>query len=172
MTKKEKYKTLDFLLSEFKTSRTGSELSTGSKIEFHIVHSLSTILLKKGYLTNYHEIASKSVRNDFVAEISQKGLFFLDLKGGFNEKYKHLKRKNNWIIAKIIANTLNAISILAIASIGIYISYESKKKDFIIKENVSKIDSLKMELKIIHFKIGGMKNYNRKIKTVANTLQN
>ena len=157
MTKKEKHKTLDFLLSEFKTSKLGSEISSKSKIEFHIIHSLSSILLEKGYLTDYNKIASKSVRNDFVAQISQKGLFFLDLEGGFKRKYKTERQRYNWINAKIIANTLNAISILAIASIGVYISYESNKKDLIIKEKNSEIDSLKTKLKIIHLNIGGMK---------------
>ena len=51
----------------------------------------------------------------------------------------------------MIANTLNAISILAIALIGIYVSWDSKKKDETIVKNNIIIDSLKNENK--HFKM-------------------
>lgn len=66
-------------------------------------------------------------------------------RGGFLNESNTLKRKNNWTKAKMIANTLNAISILAIALIGIYVSCNSKKKDETIVKNNYIIDSLKIE---------------------------
>ena len=91
------------------------------------------------------------IRPPFFCRITYEGVLFFE-KGGFNNANKTLRLNHNWKIAKTIANTANAIIIVVIAIIGIYISTESNKKDDLLKENQTKIDSLKNELKIIHLK--------------------
>lgn len=146
-------KKLDFVLkviaenSEFINSQ-----ALFKTLEGKIEKSEVTPIINKLFLDNY--IEKKIIESDsnskltppYFCRITYHGLLFLE-HGGFLQENIILKRKNNWTKAKMIANTLNAISILAIACIGIYVSWESKKKDETIIENNIIIDNLKKEIK-------------------------
>ena len=73
------YSAQDYLISAYKSI--ASKISRDIKIEFHVFHTLSMILLENGYIIDFRELATKSklYKNDFVASISQKGIYFLEL---------------------------------------------------------------------------------------------
>ncbi len=108
-------------------------------------------LKNDGYIVkNYNEEISSAKHNpNFICYLTFEGLLFLE-RGGVKSENKRIKLSTIWTKAKIIASTLNAISIVAIGFFGVYVSYDSKKKDetINIKENKierleSTIDSLK-----------------------------
>ncbi len=144
---------LDFLLkviSENKQFISSKDLY--KKLDNKIEETELTLIINKLFLDNYIEKKIIEADNNskltppYFCRITYHGLLFLE-RGGFLNESNTLKRKNNWTKAKMIANTLNAISILAIALIGIYVSWDSKKKDETIVKNNSIIDSLKIENK-------------------------
>ena len=117
---------MDLLLTKYKTSTIASKVSQETNIDYHIVHSLSKDLVEQGLLSDYHEIATKSMEyhSDFIARTSQKGLFFLNVEGGFKNKYKQYILNKSWTVAKIIAAVANAVIIICIS---IWAIIESKK---------------------------------------------
>lgn len=122
------------------------------KLDSKVEQTELTLIIDKLFLDNYIEKKIIEAENNskltppYFCRITYHGFLFLE-RGGFLNESNTLKRKNNWTKAKMIANTLNAISILAIALIGIYVSWDSKKKDETIVKNNSIIDSLKIENK-------------------------
>ena len=66
MTKREKYRIMDLLLSKYKESTLCSKISQETKIGFYIVHSLSKDLLNEGFLFDYNEIAVKTLKTDSI----------------------------------------------------------------------------------------------------------
>jgi hypothetical protein len=110
-------------------------------------------LYKHNYVEKTYDIKpnTSKIKPPYFCRITYEGFLFFE-NGGFNKENKTLKLNHNWKIAKTIANIANAIIIVVIAIIGIYISSESNKKDILLKNNESKIDSLKNELKIISLK--------------------
>jgi hypothetical protein len=66
---------------------------------------------------------------------------------GYSGQNQATKRNKYWTTTKTIANFLNAILILAVATLGIYFSEDSKKKDDEIQEQKDKIEKLEKELK-------------------------
>ena len=128
MKKKEKYNKLDIILNAFKgKNKVASTISREVKMDFHIFHTLSIILLENGYIKDFNELATKSemYQNDFIATISQKGIYFFELEGGFKRRYKQERQKYNWTIAKTSAAIANAVIIICIS---IWAIIESKKE--------------------------------------------
>ena len=114
---------------------------------------------------NHNSLSNSKIAPPFYCRLSYSGILFLE-NGGYVNKTKNEKREKKWLKTKIIANRLNTILVLALAFIGIYLSWESnareneiEKKDRIENETISKlnsknlslkkqIDSLKVELKV------------------------
>jgi hypothetical protein len=71
--------------------------------------------------------------------ITFHGKLFIS-RGGYQIETNANKWKNIWIKTKTVANTINAIIILILAALGIFISYESKQKDTIIDNQKLKLD--------------------------------
>lgn len=110
-------------------------------------------LHKLNYVEKTYDIKPNITKSrpPYFCRLTYEGVLFFE-KGGFNKENKILRLNRNWKIAKTSASIANAIIIVVIATIGIYISFDSKKKDVLLEKNVTEIDSLKNELKIIHLK--------------------
>ena len=78
----------------------------------------------------------------YFCRITFSGLLFLD-RGGYCGEDILIKNNKLWTKTKTFANTLNTVIILIIAVLGVYISWDSKKKDEKIEKNEKTIDSLK-----------------------------
>ncbi|WP_157805302.1 hypothetical protein [Confluentibacter citreus] len=143
MTKREKYRIMDLLLVKYQKQSVTSKISQEINIDFHIVHSLAKDLVEQGLLYDYHEIANKGREHhgDFIATTSQKGLFFLNVEGGFKNKYKQYILNKSWTVVKIIAAVANAVIIICIS---IWAIIESKKS--------SEIEDRIIDLENIHLK--------------------
>ncbi len=99
---------------------------------------------KKSTMDNANKILPPS-----YYRITYHGLLFIS-RGGYQHETKTRNYKNIWLISKTVANLINAIAILVIASLGVFVSYESKVKDKIIDDQKIKlyeqifiVDSLK-----------------------------
>lgn len=79
--------------------------------------------------------------NDKYFQITYQGLLFHQ-RGGFVKETKALNRSRYWMIAKTIAATLNAITILTIAVWGVLVSKQSNDKE-------REIQRLKSEIKVL-----------------------
>ena len=108
-------------------------------------------LLLDGFITKKfinNENESKLIP-PYYCRITYSGLIFME-NGGY--KIKRVKSDWNyfWKKGKTIANILNSILILIIATIGVYLTWETKAKDTSLSTNQVTIDSLKTELKQIY----------------------
>ena len=155
MTQSEK---LDFvlnILSESKNFVSSKELY--SETENTIDKDELTPIIGKLFSDNYIEKKIIDKPNNskltppYFCRMTYSGLLFIE-RGGFTSENKRIKRNSIWTKSKTIANFLNAIIILIIAALGVYVSWESKKKDTIIETNILKIDSLKLEIKSLKTK--------------------
>lgn len=107
-----------------------------------------TPIVNKLFLDNY--IEKKILENQsnskltppYFCRITFSGLLFLD-RGGYCGEDILIKKNKIWTKTKTFANTLNTVIILIIAVLGIYISWDSKKKDEKIEKSEKTIDSLK-----------------------------
>ena len=106
-----------------------------------------TLTIEKLHLDKYVDIkiddspnASK-IEPPYYCRINYNGLRFLEHGGYKSERIRTIKTK--FIsTSKIIMIAINAIIIVVIAAAGVYVSYDSKKKDETINKNNIVIDSL------------------------------
>lgn len=118
-----------------------------------------TLTTDKLLLDNYIELKIddsddiNKIKPPYYCRINYHGLRFLE-RGGYKSENKRIKLKSISTRAKIIANTLNAIIILAIGAFGVYVSYDSKKKDETINIKDNQIEKL-----------------SAKVDTLTNTIQ-
>ncbi|APY12159.1 hypothetical protein BWZ22_13435 [Seonamhaeicola sp. S2-3] len=147
---------MDLLLVKYQDEMITSKISQEIKIDFHIVHSLAKDLVEQGLLSDYHKIAIKDIKyhGDFIARTSQKGLFFLNVEGGFKNKYKQYILNKSWTVAKIIAAVANAVIIICIS---IWAIIESKKS--------TEIENRIINLEKIHLKNPVNQKTDKNLKT-------
>ena len=81
----------------------------------------------------------------FMCYLTYDGLLFLE-KGGFKYENKIERRRQSWIVAKIIAATLNAVIIISIGFWSIKVQSDSKEKDETIKKIEKKIEILSVKV--------------------------
>lgn len=123
------------------------------KLDFQISHYELDLILKYLVKTEYAFCETNEKLDNFelkkhTYKISLQGLLFLE-KSSFNNEIKILKRKNNWTVAKTIAAILNAIIIVVIGALGVYVTNKSnvdKEENKVLHQT---IDSLKSGKKII-----------------------
>jgi hypothetical protein len=107
----------------------------GSKL-YQILNKLE----KDGYIDSSQLTESHSkTTGDKEFTINYDGKLFL-LLGGYKKYTRNVINNRIWVVAKIIANALNAVGILIIGYLSYDVSKDSKLKD-------NKIDSLEKELK-------------------------
>jgi hypothetical protein len=106
-----------------------------------------TLTVEKLFLDKYidkkisESITAEKIEPPYYCRINYHGLRFLESGGYKSERIRTINAK--FIsTAKIVMITINAIIILVIAAAGVYVSYDSKKKDEIINKNNIVIDSL------------------------------
>jgi len=122
-----------------------------SKTQNKIDSEELTPIINKLYFDNYIEkkISARAKNTQltppYFCRITYSGLLFVE-RGGYVSETIRVKRNSLWTKTKTIANFLNALLILIIAALGVYVSWDSKKKDNLIETNKSKIERLELEL--------------------------
>lgn len=146
------FEKLDLLLSIISRKKDFiSSKDLYSEINEKIDSKELTPIVNKLYLDGYIEKKISGNENNsnlkppYFCRTTFSGLLFIE-KGGYNSEYKKRNRDAIWTKSKTILNSLNAIIILIIAALGVYVSWDSKKKDMIIETDKLKIDSLKLEI--------------------------
>ena len=138
---------LKYLYNDEEFQETQEQISQRikTKISNKDLHLILEKLVHDGYVYFSFVKNGGKPTDERTFYISFSGRLFLR-RGGFQKESKILKRKNRWTIAKTIAATLNAISILAIAIWGVVVSKESKLKDKQIVKLETIIDSSKSSI--------------------------
>ncbi len=87
-------------------------------------------LVNDGFLEKKIDTSStaNNINPAFYCRLTYEGIIFLE-KGGYNSQNKKENRDKIWLQTKIIANRLNAILVLILAIIGIYLSWKANQNE-------------------------------------------
>lgn len=110
-----------------------------------------TLTVEKLHLDKYIDLKidespnAHKIEPPYYCRINYHGLRFLEHGGYKSEKIRTIKAKFISTV-KIVMITINAIIIVLIAATGVYVSYDSKRKDETIIKNNIVIDSLTKQI--------------------------
>jgi hypothetical protein len=106
-----------------------------------------TLTVEKLHLDKYVDLkfaefpTVDKINPPYYCRINYHGLRFLE-RGGYKSEIRRTIKAKFISTAKIVVIATNAIIILSIAAIGVYVSYESKEKDETIKNKNKQIEIL------------------------------
>ncbi|CAH0998053.1 hypothetical protein EMA8858_04188 [Emticicia aquatica] len=101
--------------------------------------------------------------DDWSYKLTLDGVLFLE-NGGYKNRNKKVRLNNTWVVVKIIANIINAVSIMSIAFLSYMVSKDTKLKDDKIELQEREIGRLTSKLDTHKYKI-----HNNSIKDSSNT---
>jgi hypothetical protein len=93
-------------------------------------------------ITSRHSI---DIPNDYMADITNKGIYFLKIENGYLSTIKKEKRDRIWYYTKTSAAILNAIAILAIGFLSILVIREKnilEEKNNQLNQEISKLKEI------------------------------
>lgn len=80
-------------------------------------------------------------RNEYEVVLLTKGIYFFR-HDSFLAQYKTWRNQNNWILIKTIVAVLNAITIISIAALGLYLNFynnDLKKENIILQKQINEM---------------------------------
>jgi hypothetical protein len=157
MKNSEKYKLKNQILLEISNKRGISLIEIGNKINkpIGLVGYLVEEIRDDNYITLIETTTkfTKDIYTNYLAELTNKGAYFLEIESGYNSTIKAERQKKVWYYTKTIAVVLNSIAILLIGFYSILVIKENNKLE--IKNTLleNELNELKKELssKVILF---------------------
>jgi hypothetical protein len=126
---------LDFILtkiSELKKFSYSQEIfrSVSTEIEGGELGIIVNKLVNDGFVEKKIDTSntSNSINPAFYCRLTYDGIIFLE-NGGYFTQNKKENRNKIWLKTKILANRLNAIIVLTLAIIGIYLSWKASQTE-------------------------------------------
>jgi hypothetical protein len=118
-----------------------------SKIDSKEITPIINKLFLDGYIekTIIEKENNSKISPPYYCRVTFSGRLFME-KGSYTNEQKKVKLNSAWIKTKIAVNFINGVIVLLLASLGVYLSWDTKTKSLIIDENKITIDSLNNEL--------------------------
>jgi hypothetical protein len=102
--------------------------------------------------------------DEWSYKLTLDGVLFLE-DGGYKNRNRRVRLNNTWVVVKIIANIINAVSIVSIAFLSYMVSKDTKLKDDKIELQEREIGRLTSKLDTLNkYKI-----HNNSVKDSSNT---
>jgi len=140
----------DLLLTHLHDAKGGSSTSSDLTSDIGYQHFEVSFALEElcsDNLVELQEIYNKdSVAKGYMVNLTNKGYYYLRFHQSFINQYKTGITKRNWMIAKTIANTLNAAAIIFIAIIGLILNYSNLEYKQANSELNKKINELELHI--------------------------
>ncbi len=123
---KEKATFKDFILKSVNNEKVDEPdaIAKNLNVDKHLIRHLCEELGDDGLLDLEEVTSLESGRTrEYLLLPTNKGIQFLNFEGGFIKVYNNTVWNRRFTIAKTVAATLNALAILIIAALGLYVAY-------------------------------------------------
>jgi hypothetical protein len=142
-TKKNQIKQKILMILIHKRALTIEELAKESKKDPKLLAYIVEELSNEG-LVNLRDITSKdaSIPKDYYVYILNKGIFLINIDGGYKRINRRIRFEKAWKVLKFIVVTINALIILGIGIYSLYLTNatnELKKENKDLKEQIKQI---------------------------------
>lgn len=143
----------DQILDYLKSSRDGGiySISKNINVDVKLIAYLVEELNNDGFVELIEVTTSneKGLPHEYLATITNKGIFFIDVDGGFKRINNKRKMEKVWQYLKIIGVVINSIAIILIGAYSLKLSSERnklEKENIILKKTIDEINTKNSKL--------------------------